>query len=123
MQGRSCGHCNRLITNFNPKPYTTMIRTNKLNKWKRTSVCLLVDGKGCFTEITKEAAVALAAEFPARTIERAMQEDIICEVGDEVGRRPSISAAVSGPGYWCQEALDELERTREWFATYTVVFV
>ena len=100
-----------------------MIRTNKLNKWKRTSVCLLVDGKGCFTEITKEAAVALAAEFPACTFKKAMQEYIICKDGDEVGRRPSISSAVSGPGYLCQEALDELERTQDWFVSYTIIYL
>lgn len=108
-----------------------MIRTNKLNKWKRTSVCLLVDSKGNFTEITKEAAEALNDYLHSGyTIQKDGRGYSVYRKGlMRIGESETIASAIycpvecHGVTLLCQDAVEELERTQDWFVTYTLIYL
>lgn len=107
-----------------------MIRTNKLNKWRRTSVCLLVDSKGNFTEITKEAAEALNEYLHSGyTIQKEGRGYRVYRMGLMlVGDSETIASAIYWPVEYgrtllCQDAVEELERTQDWFVTYTLIYL
>lgn len=108
-----------------------MIRTNKLNKWKRTSVCLLVDKNGDFTEITKDAAEALTGYLlSGYTIQKSGRGYSVYRKGlEKLGECETIASAIYYPvEHHCltllsQEAVEELERTQDWFVTYTLIYL
>lgn len=115
--------------NFIFNPNITMIRTNKLNKWKRTDVCLLVDKKGNFTEITKDAAESLNEYLHSGyTIQKGHNGYLVYRKGAErIGEAETIASAVYYPEKdglpgLCVDAVDELERTQDWFVTYTLIY-
>ena len=105
-----------------------MIRTNKLNKWKRTHVRLLVDKKGNFTEITKDAADSLANIHSTFIIEKLKDEYLSKDKGGRIiARTVTLASAVydmepENYSPLCEDALDELERTAAWFVTYTIIY-
>jgi hypothetical protein len=106
-----------------------MIRTNKLNKWKRTHVRLLVDKKGNFTEITEDAAESLNEYLRSGyTISKGKDGYIVYRKGAErIGEAETIASAMYFPETdglpgLCEDALDELERTADWFVTYTLIY-
>lgn len=106
-----------------------MIRTNKLNKWKRTHVRLLVDKKGNFTEITEDAAESLNAYLRSGyTISKGKDGYLVYRMDAErIGEAETIASAMyypEGEGLpgLCVDAIDELERTQDWFVTYTLIY-
>ena len=108
-----------------------MIRTNKLNKWKRTSVCLLVDKNGNFTEITKEAAESLNGYLHSGyTIHKSGRGYSVYRKGlERLGECETIASAIYYPvehhglTLLCQDAVEELARTQDWFVSYTLIYL
>ena len=108
-----------------------MIKTNKLNKWKRTSVCLLVDKNGNFTEITPEAAEALHEYLHSGyTIQKDGQGYSVYRKGlMRIGVPETIASAIycpvecHGVTLLCRDAVEELERTQDWFVSYTLIYL
>lgn len=106
-----------------------MIRTNKLNKWKRTHVRLLVDKKGNFTEITEDAAESLNEYLRSGyTLSKGRGGYLVYRKGlNLLGEAETIASAMYYPEQdglpgLCVDAIDELERTQDWFVTYTLIY-
>lgn len=90
---------------------------------------LLVDKKGNFTEITEDAAESLNAYLRSGyTIQKAHSGYLVYRKGGEfIGEVKTIVSAgyipeTEGLPGLCVDAIDELERTQDWFVTYTLIY-
>ena len=107
-----------------------MIKTNKLNKWKRTSVCLLVDKNGNFTEITPEAAEALNEHLRSGYVitKDGKGYSVFRKGLMRIGESETIASAIycpvecHGVTLLSRDAVEELERTQDWFVSYTLIY-